>query len=94
MDLVVSALDVPLQASLKKHLRPWIQEDLDVRVFQVVRQGGPACQKFGAEKRSTWQLALCWRGNVLMIPLAMPYVHPPVPSMVVLPLHSPCLLVL
>ena len=41
VDLVVSAIDVPMPAALRAHLKSWTREDLNVRVFQGIRRGGP-----------------------------------------------------
>ena len=41
VDLVVSAIDIPMPAALRAHLKSWTREDLNVRVFQGVRRGGP-----------------------------------------------------
>ena len=43
--LVVSALDVPLPPALRAHLKSWTREDLNVRVFQGVRRGGPPAHR-------------------------------------------------
>ena len=45
VDLVVSALDIPLPPALRAHLKAWTREDLDVRVFQGVRRGGPPAHR-------------------------------------------------
>ena len=45
IDLVVSAVNVPLPPRLRSFLRSWQREDLNVRVFQGVRRGGPAAQR-------------------------------------------------
>ena len=45
VDLVVSALDIPLPPALRAHLKSWTREDLDVRVFQGVRRGGPPAHR-------------------------------------------------
>ena len=42
VDLVVSAIDIPLPPALRAHLKSWTREDLNVRVFQGVRRGGPS----------------------------------------------------
>ena len=45
VDLVVSAVNLPLPAHLRNALRCWTREDLNVRVLQGVRSGGqPAHQ--------------------------------------------------
>ena len=41
VDLVVSAINIPMPTHLKKALKCWGREDLNVRVFQGVRSGGP-----------------------------------------------------
>ena len=41
VDLVVSAIDIPIPPALRSHLKSWTREDLNVRVFQGVRRGGP-----------------------------------------------------
>ena len=41
VDLVVSAINIPMPWHLRKALKPWSREDLHVRVFQGVRAGGP-----------------------------------------------------
>ena len=45
VDLVVSAIDIPLPRHLQKALKPWSREDLHVRVFQGVRAGGPKARQ-------------------------------------------------
>ena len=45
VDLVVSALNIPLPPALRAHLKSWTREDLDVRVFQGVRRGGPPAHR-------------------------------------------------
>ena len=45
VDLVVSALDIPLPPALRAHLKSWTREDLNVRVFQGVRRGGPPAHR-------------------------------------------------
>ena len=42
---LVSAIDIPLPPSLRAYLRSWTREDLDVRVFQGVRRGGPPAHR-------------------------------------------------
>ena len=44
VDLVVSALDIPLPPALRAQ-KSWTREDLDVRVFQGVRRGGPPAHR-------------------------------------------------
>ena len=45
VDLVVSAINVPLPSHLRKALKTWSREDLHVRVFQGVRAGGPKARQ-------------------------------------------------
>ena len=45
VDLVVSAIDIPMPKHLQKALKPWSREDLHVRVFQGVRAGGPKARQ-------------------------------------------------
>ena len=45
VDLVVSAIDIPMPRHLQKALKPWSREDLHVRVFQGVRAGGPKARQ-------------------------------------------------
>ena len=45
VDLVVSAINVPLPSHLRKAEKPWSREDLHVRVFQGVRTGGPKARQ-------------------------------------------------
>ena len=45
VDLVASAIDIPMPPHLKKALRTWSREDLHVRVFQGVRSGGPKARQ-------------------------------------------------
>ena len=45
VDLVVSAVNIPMPWHLRKALKPWSREDLHVRVFQGVRAGGPKARQ-------------------------------------------------
>ena len=45
VDLVVSAINIPIPWHLRKALKPWSREDLHVRVFQGVRTGGPKARQ-------------------------------------------------
>ena len=45
VDLVVSAIDIPLPPALRAYLKSWTREDLNVRVFQGVRRGGPPAHR-------------------------------------------------
>ena len=45
VDLVVSAINIPMPGHLQKALKPWSREDLHVRVFQGVRPGGPKARQ-------------------------------------------------
>ena len=45
IDLVVSAINIPMPWHLRKALKPWSREDLYVRVFQGVRAGGPKARQ-------------------------------------------------
>ena len=45
VDLVVSAINIPMPSHLRKALKTWSREDLHVRVFQGVRSGGPKARQ-------------------------------------------------
>ena len=45
VDLVVSAINVPMPSHLKRALKTWSREDLNVRVFQGVHTGGPRARQ-------------------------------------------------
>ena len=45
VDLVVSAVNIPLPSQLRAHLKSWTREDMNVRVFQGVRRGGPPAHR-------------------------------------------------
>ena len=45
VDLVVSAINIPMPKHLQQALKPWSREDLCVRVFQGVRAGGPKARQ-------------------------------------------------
>ena len=45
VDLVVSAINIPMPLHLQKALKTWSREDLHVRVFQGVRTGGPKARQ-------------------------------------------------
>ena len=45
MDLMVSAVNIPLPPQLRAHLKTWTREDMSVRVFQGVRRGGPPAHR-------------------------------------------------
>ena len=50
VDLVVSALDIPIPPALRSHLKAWTREDLNVRVFQGVRRGGPPSHRVSSHR--------------------------------------------
>ena len=45
VDLVVSAINIPMPSHLRKALKTWSREDLHVRIFQGVRSGGPKARQ-------------------------------------------------
>ena len=45
VDLLVSAIDIPLPPPLRAYLKSWTREDLNVRVFQGVRCRGPPAHR-------------------------------------------------
>ena len=65
VDLVVSAVESPMPPHLKKALKTWSREDLNVHVFQGVRTGGPRARQVCCRETFDMNLEPCWPASTL-----------------------------